>query len=750
GLGATLTQDQGQGEQSIAYASKVNSDTVVNYRITDLECAAVIWAVKLFRPYLYGRQFELVTNHAALKWLMTSKDLTGRLHRWALQLQEYNFEVVYRPGATNVVADALSRAPVNVVAGVPRVVGGHSSDEQQGPAQQAAAGGEGQLTDEEIRVEQTKDRTVRKLRAKGKYGAWAVVEQVDRNVRVVLPTVLRAKALRACHDSVFACHLRTPQTYARVAANYWWPDMRTHVRQWVQPCRDCGLRKAKPKEVIPPLRSQGVGDAGDRWAIDVAGPLPMTANGNRGGCIVGKLVMVFGPARELVMDGALELNGEVIGVLVDLLQARQVTPVPYRPALLGLVERFHRSWKDMVAIFVSEAQDDWDHWLPCTAYAYNGAKQTTSGVSQIGVFAEYHRKLVTRMESANAAAKQALTMDQRRRAKYYNRKEIHTTEFTVGDSVWVLKPPRGRGFTKLAHQWVGPATIVQSTGFDNWEVTRDDTGEHLVVHCSFLVSSRCPNELLGVVADNILAELREESDEATDDGGAMTGARDQPVLRMSAVGNAVEVSTGGEHRGGERDTTETRDDAGAESRGGSTEQAPGTASDSASPGIVVGVATNTGRAETRVDPVHALAEPNLPRRRRQRRNDDDGDDARRKQQRREEADAARSARTVRRQATRDRPVATTEAMAANADSGVHGGATTGVGDDGDRRDEEGNDDEESVRQPGRDQARAEREGGNGVGPAGQSATAARGTDDGGATGEEASETRAVAEMLRGR
>uniref|UniRef100_H3G585 Reverse transcriptase RNase H-like domain-containing protein n=1 Tax=Phytophthora ramorum TaxID=164328 RepID=H3G585_PHYRM len=109
GLGATLTQDQGQGEQPVAYASKVNSDTVARYGITDLECAAVVWAVKLFRPYLYGRKFELVTDHTALKWLMTSKDLTGRLHRWALQLQEYDFGVVYRPGSTNVVADALSR-----------------------------------------------------------------------------------------------------------------------------------------------------------------------------------------------------------------------------------------------------------------------------------------------------------------------------------------------------------------------------------------------------------------------------------------------------------------------------------------------------------------------------------------------------------------------------------------------------------------------------------------------------------------
>ncbi|KAE9032326.1 hypothetical protein PR003_g9548 [Phytophthora rubi] len=111
GLGAALMQDQGRGDQPIAYASKVNSPTEAKYGITDLECAAAVWAVKLFQPYLYGRRFELATDHSALSWLMRRKDLAGRLHRWALQLQEYNFDITYRPGSTNVVADALSRAP---------------------------------------------------------------------------------------------------------------------------------------------------------------------------------------------------------------------------------------------------------------------------------------------------------------------------------------------------------------------------------------------------------------------------------------------------------------------------------------------------------------------------------------------------------------------------------------------------------------------------------------------------------------
>ncbi|KAE9259382.1 hypothetical protein PR003_g34810, partial [Phytophthora rubi] len=172
-----------QGEQPVAYASKVNAKNVAQYGITDLECAAVIWAVKLFRPYLYGRKFRLVTDHAALKWLMTSKDLTGRVHRWALQLQE---------------------APVQTVV---------SSRTDAAPP-----GGEGQLTDDEIATEQAKDKTVQSLKSKKKYGdrrvgeegALVYIYERDGSKRVVLPSSLWAKVLRENHDSVFACHLRTP------------------------------------------------------------------------------------------------------------------------------------------------------------------------------------------------------------------------------------------------------------------------------------------------------------------------------------------------------------------------------------------------------------------------------------------------------------------------------------------------------------------------------------------------------------
>ncbi|OWY91274.1 Gag-pol fusion protein [Phytophthora megakarya] len=83
GLGTCLKQDHGHGMQPVGYASKVNSDTESKYGITELEYLAVVWAIKLYRPYLYGRKFTILTDHSALKWLMTSPNLTGKHHRWA-------------------------------------------------------------------------------------------------------------------------------------------------------------------------------------------------------------------------------------------------------------------------------------------------------------------------------------------------------------------------------------------------------------------------------------------------------------------------------------------------------------------------------------------------------------------------------------------------------------------------------------------------------------------------------------------
>ena len=76
------------------------------------EALAIVYCVKHFRPYLYGRKFTLVTDYKPLLWFKNAQDANMRILRWRLKLSEYDYDVVYKAGKTNVNADTLSRNPV--------------------------------------------------------------------------------------------------------------------------------------------------------------------------------------------------------------------------------------------------------------------------------------------------------------------------------------------------------------------------------------------------------------------------------------------------------------------------------------------------------------------------------------------------------------------------------------------------------------------------------------------------------------
>ncbi|OWZ13181.1 LOW QUALITY PROTEIN: Cyclic AMP-dependent protein kinase [Phytophthora megakarya] len=224
-------------------------------------------------------------------------------------------------------------------------------------------------------------------------GQSVMIRAEDGGHRVVLLPTLWVKLLCTAHASIFTCHLRIPQTYAGISAVYWWPDMQAHESE---------------SEGSDPSASHSGWDAGNRWAIDVAGPLSVAENDNRyvvaavvetvadhttsaiAKFKVEKLVLAYRSMRELVIDGPTDDCDDV-----------QVFTVRAGGALPQNMDG-------------SEVQNDLDWCVNCAVFAYNGAQHPGTGynlnelmvgascvpssellreseVTHVGRFAEYHR-----------------------------------------------------------------------------------------------------------------------------------------------------------------------------------------------------------------------------------------------------------------------------------------------------------------------------------------------------------------------
>ena len=105
GLGCVLMQSG----RVVAYGSRQLKNHEQNYPTHDMELEAVVFALKIWRHYLYGKQFEVYSDHKSLKYIFTQRDLNMRQRKWMEFLEDYDFTLQYHPSKANVVADALNR-----------------------------------------------------------------------------------------------------------------------------------------------------------------------------------------------------------------------------------------------------------------------------------------------------------------------------------------------------------------------------------------------------------------------------------------------------------------------------------------------------------------------------------------------------------------------------------------------------------------------------------------------------------------
>ncbi|XP_073962916.1 uncharacterized protein [Choristoneura fumiferana] len=255
-LGAVLVQGEGESEHPIEYASRLLTKPERNYSTTEREALAVVWAVNKFRGYIEGGKITVMTDHQALRWLMSLKSPTGRLARWALLLQPYDINIKYIAGRVNVVADSLSRPSCE-------------------PALEEDCGLCTVMVDmpakskEMIKQEQQKDEAIVKIvqtlespdEENGRY--WSkkgyhmnngilyryYPHSEAESSQLVIPKQEQSSIIHAYHNEATAGHYGTDKTFERIAKRYFWKGMRKDIEAYVRNCIYC--QRYKPSNQKP-------------------------------------------------------------------------------------------------------------------------------------------------------------------------------------------------------------------------------------------------------------------------------------------------------------------------------------------------------------------------------------------------------------------------------------------------------------------------------------------------------------------
>ncbi|GJY79221.1 putative reverse transcriptase domain-containing protein [Tanacetum coccineum] len=231
GLGAVLMQR----EKVIAYASQQLKPHEENYTTHYLELGSLVFALKIWRHYLYGTKCNVFTDHKSLQHILDQKELNMRQRRWLELLADYDCEICYHPGKANVVADALSRKerikPLQVRALVMTL-------HPKLPSQILEA------QTEVIKGENIKDENLRRM---GK--AFEVRPDGTRCIknRSWLPFFggLRDLIMHESHKSKYSIHPGSNKMYQDLKKLYWWPNMKAIIAEYVGKCLTCSRVKVE-------------------------------------------------------------------------------------------------------------------------------------------------------------------------------------------------------------------------------------------------------------------------------------------------------------------------------------------------------------------------------------------------------------------------------------------------------------------------------------------------------------------------
>ncbi|GKD04623.1 putative reverse transcriptase domain-containing protein [Tanacetum coccineum] len=265
GFGAVLMQR----EKVIAYASRQLRKNEENYTTHDLELGAVVFALRLWRHYLYGTKCTVYTDHKSLQYILDQKELNMRQRRWIELLSDYDCVIRYHPGKANVVADALSRKDKEPIRVRALVVTVHNNlPEQIRNAQ----------------VEACKEENIGAEGFRGEGEPFEVRSDGTKCLkgRVWLPLFggLRGLIMLESHKSKYSIHPGSDKMYHDLRKLYWWPNMKADIATYVSKCLTCAKVKAEHQKPSGLLQQPEIPVwKWERITMDFITKLPRTPSG---------------------------------------------------------------------------------------------------------------------------------------------------------------------------------------------------------------------------------------------------------------------------------------------------------------------------------------------------------------------------------------------------------------------------------------------------------------------------------------
>lgn len=519
GIGAIILQTDQEGTHPIAYASRRLSSPEIKYNTTHKECLAVVYAVTYFRHYLWGRPFKIVVDHHALCWLHKNKDPAGRLARWAIKLQDFQYEIVHKSGKKHLDADSLSRNPVFKpeydATEIPTML-----MEFDDIAKLQSCDPELNQIINAIKNPSNADaKVLKRTRSYLLENSILYKKHFSPNSLsklLVIPDCLKNDVLLCFHDDpVSGAHLGFAKTYGKIKNRYFWPNMYTEIENYVKTCIHCQHRKNVPKAEAGLLQPIKVDQPFQKLGIDLLGPFPKSHSGNTfvitamcyatkwaeakalptgtAKCVaeflIENIICRHGCPEQIISDRGKCFMSNLVTELLKGLGSHPTFTTAYHPKTNGLVEHFNGTIATMLSMYVSTNQRDWDIFVPLVTFAYNTSPQESTKESpfyltygrearlpiDVVLGANINRdqtaeEMLTRIKKSREAVKQRIHAEQKKQKLKYDSRHRHV-DYEVGEKVMVFTPIRKIGKSeKLLHRWFGPYSVIKKLNDVNYKV----------------------------------------------------------------------------------------------------------------------------------------------------------------------------------------------------------------------------------------------------------------------------------------